>query len=163
MRQLIGLLAGIFCSISVAAAQDVVVSDAWVRATAPGQANGSLEFSIVSNKDATLVAVSSPVAGTVELHSMTHENGMMKMRAIDSIALPAGKTVDLAASGKHVMLIGLKQPLAAGASIPFTLTVQYADNSKATIDASVEVSPITATHDMSHQHDMKDMPDMPGM
>jgi len=163
MRQLIGFLTGIFCSLSLAAAQDLVVSDAWVRATAPGQDSGSLQFSIASTKESMLVAASSPVAGTVEFHSMTHENGMMKMRAIESITLPAGETVDLAASGKHLMLIGLKQPLTAGASIPFTLTVQYADNSKATVKASAEVRPITASREMDHQHDMNDMHDMPGM
>lgn len=144
-------------------AGEVTVSDAWVRATAPGQDSGSIQFSIATQKESRLVGVSSPVAGKVELHSMSHENGMMEMRPVESIALPAGKTVDLAASGKHVMLIGLKQPLKAGDSVPFTLTVQYADKSKATIKANAEVRSLTASHETRPQHDMNDMHDMPGM
>lgn len=146
-----------------ALAAEVSVSDAWVRATAPGQDSGSIQFSITSQQEAKLVEASSPVAGKAELHSMSHENGMMEMRPVDSIALPAGKAVDLAASGKHIMLIGLKHPLKAGDSIPFTLTVQYADKSKATVKASAEVRSIAAPHETHPQHDMQDMPDMPDM
>ena len=160
MRQLIGFLLVILCSLSAAAAQDLVVSGAWARATAPGQDSGSLLFSITSKKASKLVAASSPVADTVEFHSMTHENGMMEMRAVDSIDLPAGKTIDLAASGKHVMLTGLKQPLKAGNSVPFTLTVQYADKSKATVKANAEIRSLTASGDTHRQHDMQDMPGM---
>jgi periplasmic copper chaperone A len=144
-------------------AAEVSVSDAWVRATAPGQDSGSIQFSITSQQEAKLVEASSPVAGKVEFHSMSHENGMMEMRPVESIALPAGKTVDLAAGGKHIMLIGLKQPLKVGDSVPFTLTVQYADKSKATVKANAEVKSLTASHEMHPQHDMNDMHDMPGM
>lgn len=141
-------------------AAEVSVSDAWARATAPGQDNGSIQFSITSQKEAKLVEASSPVAGKAELHSMSHENGMMEMRPVDSIALPAGKTVDLAASGKHIMLIGLKQPLKAGDSVPFTLTIEYADKSRTMVKASAEVRSITAPHETHPQHDMQDMPGM---
>ena len=141
-------------------AGEVSVSDAWVRATAPGQDSGSLQFSITSRQEAKLVAASSPVAGKVEFHSMSHENGMMEMRPVESIALPAGKTVDLEASGKHVMLIGLKHPLKAGDSVPFALTVQYPDNSKVTVKASAEIRPLTASGGMQPKHDMHDMPGM---
>jgi copper(I)-binding protein len=141
-------------------AGEVTVSDAWVRATAPGQDNGSLQFSITSQKEARLVGASTPAAAKAELHAMSHENGMMKMRAVDAISLPAGKVIDLAASGKHVMLIGLKQPLRAGDSVPFTLSVEYADNSKVTVNARAEVKSLTAPHDTHRQHDMQDMPGM---
>lgn len=144
-------------------AGEVKVSDAWVRATAPGQDSGSIQFSITIQQEAKLIGASSPVAGKVELHSMRHENGMMEMRPVESIDLPAGKTVDLATSGQHIMLIGLKQPLKAGDSVPFTLTVQYADKSKATVKANAEVKPLTSSHETRPRHDMNDMHDMPGM
>ncbi len=143
-------------------AAEVSVNDAWVRATAPGQDSGSLQFSITSQKEAKLVDATSPVAGKAELHSMSHENGMMKMRPVDFIALPAGKMVDLEARGEHIMLIGLKQPLKAGDSVPFTLTVQYADKSKAAVTANAEVRPLIAAHHM-HRQRGTDMPEMPGM
>lgn len=113
-----------------------------------------MQFAITSQKEARLVEISSPAAGAVEIHSMTHENGMMKMRAIEALPLPAGKAVDLGASGNHVMLLNLKQPLKAGDSVPFVLTVQFADKRKATVKAVAEVRPINASHDM---HDMKGM------
>jgi copper(I)-binding protein len=141
-------------------AGEVTVSGAWVRATAPGQDSGSLLFSIKSRQEARLVAASSPVADKMEFHSMSRENGMMEMRAIDAINLPAGKTVDLEASGKHVMLVGLKQPLKAGDSVPFTLTVQYADNSRTKVRGRAEIRPLLATHENRRENDMHDMPGM---
>ena len=157
MRQIILLMAGALLSMSAAAADlGVTVSDAWARTTAPGQDSGSVQFSIASKKEAKLVAISSPAAGAVEIHSMAHEGGKMKMRAVEFIALPAGKAVDLGKSGNHVMLLNLKQPLKAGDSVPITLTVQFADKRKVTVDAKAEVRPQGAGHDM---HDMSDMHD----
>ena len=126
-----------------ACAGDVTVSDAWTRATAPGQESAALQFSIVSQKEAQLVKVSTPVAGVAEIHSMTHDNGVMKMHAIESLPLPAGKTVDLGASGNHVMLLNLKHPFKAGESLPFTVTVQFADKHKATVKARARVKSLT--------------------
>jgi copper(I)-binding protein len=161
MRQIITLVAAALLSMSALAADlGVTVSDAWARATAPGQDSGSIQFSIVSKKDAKLVSIASPVAGVIEIHSMTHENGKMKMRAVESIALPAGKAVDLGKSGNHVMLLNLKQPLKAGDSIPMTLTIEFADKHKSTLDAKAEVRPLAESHEM---HDMGDMHGMKGM
>lgn len=158
MRQIIVLLIGALLTISAMAADTgVTVSDAWGRATAPGQDSGSIQLSVTSNKAAKLVAITSPLAGAVEIHSMTHENGKMKMRAVESIVLPAGKVVDLGKSGNHVMLLNLKQPLKAGNSVPLSLTVEFADKHKATVDAKAEIKPQGASHDM---HDMSDMKGM---
>lgn len=161
MRQIIVLVAGILFAMSAAAADSgVIVSGATARATAPGQDSGSIQFSITSKKEAKLVSITSPAAGAVEIHSMAHEGGKMKMRAVEFLSLPAGKEVDLGKSGNHVMLLNLKQPLKAGDSVPFTLTVQFADKRKVTVDGKAEVRPQGASHDM---HDMGDMHDMKGM
>ncbi len=143
-------IAALLCA-AQAWAGDVTVSGAWTRATAPGQEGATMQFSITSQKEAQLVAISSPVAGTVEMHSMTHDNGVMKMHAIESLPLPAGKAVDLGASGNHVMLLNLKKPLKAGEKVPFTVTVQFADKRKATVKAKAEVKPLTTGHD-EHEH-----------
>jgi copper(I)-binding protein len=161
MRQIIMLVAGALLSLSAAAADPgVTVGDAWGRATAPGQDSGSVQFSITSNKAAKLVAITSPAAGAVEIHSMAHEDGKMKMRAVESLALPAGKAVDLGKNGNHVMLLNLKQPLKAGDSIPLSLTIEFADKHRTTVDAKAEIRPQGASHDM---HNMGDMHDMKGM
>jgi hypothetical protein len=161
MRQIIMLVAGALLTLSAVAADlGVAVSDVWGRATAPGQDSGSVQFSITSNKAAKLVAITSPVAGAVEIHSMVHEDGKMKMRAVESISLPAGKAVDLGKNGNHVMLLNLKQPLKAGDSVPLTLTIEFADKHRAAVDAKAEIRPQGASHDM---HNMGDMQDMKGM
>lgn len=160
MRHIAVLVAGALLATSVAAADlGINVSDAWGRATAPEQDSGSIQFSITSKKEAKLVAITSPLAGAVEIHGMTHENGKMKMRAVESIALSAGKAVDLGKHGNHVMLLNLKQPLKAGDSVPLTLTIEFADKHKATVDVKAEIRPQGGSHDM----DMHDMHDMKGM
>jgi copper(I)-binding protein len=161
MRKVIMLVAGALLTMSAAAADlGITVSDAWGRATAPGQDSGSFKFTITSKKEAKLVAISSPAAGAVEIHSMVHEDGKMKMRAVESLPLPAGKAVDLGKGGNHVMLLNLKQPLKAGDSVPLTLTIEFADKHKANVDAKAEIRPMDGSHNM---HDMGDMHDMKGM
>lgn len=150
MRYVIAI-AALLCA-AQAWAGEVAVSGAWARATAPGQEVAVMQFSITSKKEAQLVAISSPVAGVVEIHRMSHDNGVMKMHAIESLPLPAGKAVDLEAGGIHVMLLNLKQPLKAGESVPFSVTVQFADKHKATVKARAEVKPLTASHDGHNHH-----------
>ena len=99
------------------------------EAPAPGQAATVVGLRITSQKEARMVAVSSPVA-EAQMHSMTMENGMMKMRRLESLALPAGQEVVLGAGGDHLMLVGLKKPLKAGEVVPLTLTVEFADKLK---------------------------------
>ncbi|RFC36381.1 MAG: hypothetical protein DID90_2727553977 [Candidatus Nitrotoga sp. LAW] len=140
-----------FCA-AQAWAENVVVSDASARATAPGQESAAIRFSITSKKKARLVAIASPVAGAVEIHGMTHDNGVMKMRAIEFLPLPAGKMVKLGASGNHVMLLNLKNPLKAGESVPLTITVEFSDKRKETVNVSAEVKPLTASRDEHGHH-----------
>lgn len=155
MRHLIGVF--LFLLATSAWAGDVTVVKAWARETAPGQDSGSMQFIIKSEKDAKLTAIASPVAGSVEIHSMVHEDGKMKMRAIESIPLPMKREVNLGKSGNHIMLLNLKQPLKAGDSIPFTVTVEFADHRKETLEARATVKGAGMEHDM---HDMHDMPGM---
>lgn len=159
MRQFIGFLAGALFSLSAVAAQDVTVSGAWVRATAPGQDSAAVSMHITSSRDAHLVGVSSPVAKHAAIHTMKHENGMMVMREVDELALPAKQEVTLG-SGDHIMLTGLKRPLKAGDSIALKLTVEFAGRHKETIPVRARVRPLTASGD---DQDMHDMPGMGGM
>ncbi|MGC2049504.1 MAG: copper chaperone PCu(A)C [Gallionella sp.] len=150
-----GLLAGLLLSASVHAG-DIEISGAWTRATAPGQETAGVSLTITSKQAATLVGVSSPVAGSAELHSMKTENGMMKMREVKAIELPAGKPVNLGESGYHLMLVGLKAPLKEGETVPLTLNIKVANQSVVKIDAKAEVISLTATNpasdDDEHHH-----------
>ncbi|WP_374352587.1 copper chaperone PCu(A)C [Chitinimonas sp.] len=101
---------------------DVTVSNAWIRATVPGQPVSGAYFDITAKKATRLVKVETPAAGLVQLHEMRTESGVMKMRQIDSISLPAGQTVSLAPSKMHVMLMNIPEPLTEGSKQTMILT-----------------------------------------
>lgn len=73
-----------------------------------------------------LLRLSSPVAQRVEVHSMQSQDGVMRMRAVDPLDVPAGQTVRMAAGGLHLMFVGLKGPLAPGDKFPVTLGFEKA-------------------------------------
>jgi hypothetical protein len=76
-------------------AGDIKVSEAWARATAPGQENGSIGLMITSQQDAHIISVSSPLSESAELHTMSMDNGIMKMRQLNDLFIPAKKTITL--------------------------------------------------------------------
>lgn len=106
---------------------------------------------LVSKQGATLTGVSSPIAESVALHSMTHENGMMRMREVETIALPAGERVNLGESGYHLMLNGLKNPIKAGDTVLLLLTIARPGERAEQIETRAEVRPLTATRNESHE------------
>jgi len=140
-----------FCALALAslvslpALAQVSVSDAWIRATVPQQKAGGAFMQLRSAKPARLVEVRTPVAGRVELHQMAMEGQTMRMRAVDSIELPAGQTVNLASGGYHVMLFDLKRQLKDGEQVPLTLTVLDAGGKRENVTLSVPVRPLTYT------------------
>jgi copper(I)-binding protein len=146
--------AAIFALATLAAppafAQSVKVENAWARATVPGQKTGSVYVDLTSASNAALVAAGSPLAARAELHSMTMDGGVMRMRALPRIELPAGQTVKLAPGGMHVMLVDLKQPLKAGDKVPLTLSVQSSGTSLTTLKIEAEVRAAGAIE--NHQH-----------
>jgi copper(I)-binding protein len=94
---------------------------------------------IKSAGEAALVSAASPVAKMTEVHEMNMENGVMKMRAVERIALPAGKTVKLEPGGYHIMLMDLAKPLKTGDMVPITLTVETLDKKRRTVEVQAEV------------------------
>ncbi|MDR7299580.1 copper(I)-binding protein [Pelomonas aquatica] len=136
MRRL--LLASVLFA-SFAAQAQVKVDDPWVRATvAPQKATGAF-MQLTSAKPAKVVAASSPVAALVEIHEMKMEDGVMKMRAVDALPLPAGQAVALKPGSYHVMLMGLKNPVQAGDTVPLTLTVEGEDKQRTTLEIKAQV------------------------
>jgi copper(I)-binding protein len=155
MRALIGI--GLVLFATRAFAGDVTVTEASVRATAPGQETAAVALHIKAAKEAKLVAASSPAAKQVEIHIMKHANGMMEMRAVDSLALPANEDVALGA-GSHLMLVGLKHPLKAGERVQLILTIEFADKRKEQVKVVAPVQPMG--HGMEgHGMDGHDMGD----
>ena len=119
-RALAALLA--FSAVSVwAQPTQVKVSNAWVRTTVAGQQSTGAFMALTAPTTMTLVSVSTPAAGIVEVHEMKMDGDIMRMREVPQLQLPAGKTVALKPGGLHVMLMDLKQPFAKDAQVPFTL------------------------------------------
>ena len=122
----------------------IKVENAYTRATAPGQqvAGGFLK---IENKGAAdqLVSASSSVAGEVQLHEMTMDGNVMKMRQVKDIPVPANGSVELKPGGLHLMFMNIKAPLAAGETV--TVKLKFAKAGE------VEVKmPVNATAPMKH-------------
>ncbi len=135
-----------------AQAGELVVSDAWTRATAPGQDSAMVQLVITSHQDGALTGASSKVAQAAELHSMVYEHGVMKMRQVDAVELSAGKALDFGEAGYHLMLLGLKKPLKAGEKIALTFNVRFAKGKEQSVKVKAIVKPLTATVEHEHSH-----------
>jgi len=120
-------------------AGDLVISQAWSRATPSGAKTGAGYLTIANKGSAPdrLTGGSSDIAGKVEIHEMAMSNGVMKMRPLDKgLEIAPGKTVKLAPNGYHVMLMDLKSQLKQGDKLPITLEFEKAG--KVTISFDVE-------------------------
>jgi copper(I)-binding protein len=130
---------------AAAAPAQVTVTDPWVRGTVTGQKATGAFMQLKSPADTALVAAASPVAKIVEIHEMKMEGGMMKMNAVDRLALPAGKAVDLKPGGYHVMLMDLVKPLKDGDTVPLQLTFEDRAGKKQTVEVKAVVKPLAAS------------------
>lgn len=127
------------------ASAQVEVRDAWIRATVPSAKSTGVFMQLKSKQGGQLVEVRSSVAGVAEIHQMQMDGQMMKMHAVPSLELPAGKMVDLASGGYHVMLMDLKRQLKEGETVPVTLVIRKKSKQTETIAVDVTVKPLTYT------------------
>lgn len=109
------------------------VNDAWARATAGKAETGAAYVTIRSPTADRLVSVSTPAAKKAELHTMSMQGMVMKMRPLPGLDIPAGKPVTLKPGGEHIMLMGLNQPLRAGQTFPLTLDFEKAGSRTVTV------------------------------
>lgn len=147
----VSLCALLLALVAMPALADVSVANAWVRGTVPGQKATGAFMQLKSTSDVALVGVASPAAKVVELHEMTQTGGVMRMRAVDKLPLPAGKLVELSPGGYHVMLMDLAQPLKEGDRVPVTLTFMDKEGRKTTQVVEVPVRALTAGSAMPKQ------------
>ncbi|MGM3274910.1 copper chaperone PCu(A)C [Ralstonia sp. 24A2] len=144
--------------VSAAAFAQVTVQDAWVRGTVPGQTSSGAFMTLQSADGAKVVGVSTPVAGTAEIHEMKMDGDVMRMRALPSLDLPKGQAVQLKPGGYHVMLMDVKQPLVKDAIVPITLKVELADKRVVEQKVEAKVRDFTAgnmpamNHGGEHKH-----------
>lgn len=134
MKRVVVSFAVLMSALFSQAQAQVTVKDAWVRATVAQQKATGAFMQLQSSQDAKLISAQSPVAGVVEVHEMAMDGGVMKMRAVPSLALPAGKAVDLKPGGYHIMLMDLKTQVKDGDTVPVTLVVEGQDGKRQNIE-----------------------------
>jgi copper(I)-binding protein len=132
---------------------DLVIDHPYATPSLGGVVNGSAYFRGIKNKGDKpdrLLSAKSPVAERVELHRMTTQAGVMRMREVPAIDLPAGQTTSLRHGGEyHLMLINLKQPLKDGDR--FDLTLHFERAGTQTVKVWVQ-TPRDAVSDAAHNH-----------
>ena len=136
-------------SLSVSA-QQLTVTEPWVRATVPQQKATGAFMHLRSDADVRLVAAESPVAGVVEIHEMSMQNDVMKMSPIPALDLPAGQDVELKPGGYHVMLMDLRQQVKVGDEVPLRLVIERRDGSRESVDVVAPARPLNARMQMKH-------------
>lgn len=120
-------------------AGDLHIAHPWARPTVTGQKAGGAFLSIENRGKAAdkLLSARSDIADSTELHSMTMDGNVMRMRRVPELPLAAGQTLELKPGGYHIMFMGLKVPLKAGDSVPMTLRFERAGEVK--VDVKVEM------------------------
>lgn len=136
--------------LAASAQAQTTVTEPWARGTVPAQKATGLFLQLQSKDAARLVGGSTPAAGRVEIHEMAMEDGVMKMRQISALDLPAGKTIELKPGGYHLMLMDLKAPLKQGDSLPLSLQVERAGKPVETLQLQVPVRPLGAKTGHGH-------------
>ena len=155
------IIAVLLASLSSFVQAAVTVKDPWVRATTSFQKSTVAFMQITSSSDARLVKADSPVAKMVEIHKMVMKGYTMKMQAVSSIDLPAGKLIELKPDGYMVMLTGLKQQIKEGDTIPFSIVIEGKDKKLETI--KVDASAINMETAASHKDTLAHMQDHDNM
>jgi copper(I)-binding protein len=114
---------------------EVVVREAWVRASTPGQKATGAFMQLTATQDLRLIGARSSAAGVIEIHEMILDKDVMKMRPLPfGLDLPAGKNVELNPGGYHIMLMDLKEQLKEGDTMQLTLIVEGKDKKRSNIE-----------------------------
>jgi len=137
----------------------VMLLSPYAVATAPNQKNGAA-FGILVNatdRDLTVVDIHGDVSQRVEIHEVAMDDGIMKMRKLNALTIPANGESVLEPGGNHIMFMGLKEPLTAQSEL--SLSLQFMDGTQQEI--LIPVTPAGQKpssesmdhHDHNHDHD----------
>jgi copper(I)-binding protein len=121
----------------------VKVDQPWLRPSVQGQATTGAYMTLTASEPLTLLGASTPAAGSVELHQMRMQGDVMRMRAVENLALAPNRPVQLAPGGYHFMVMQPKMALRTGTQVPMTLRFRDAKGAERSVEVSVPVS-ITA-------------------
>jgi periplasmic copper chaperone A len=142
------LWVGALLVVSLPAFGQVEISDAWIRATAPGQKTAA-GYMIMRNKSAQperLVGGSSQAAAKLETHVSIKDGDIMRMREVKGYDIPAKGSFELKPNGSHLMLVDLKRPLKEGDKVPVVLKFEKSGEVK----VEFEVRPLVSSPKEHH-------------
>lgn len=143
-----------------ALAADIMIKDAYARASSPTAASGAAFMSIMNHTDSEdrLVGVKSYAAQRVEIHTHIEDsNGVMRMVKVeDGIAVPASGMAMLKRGGDHVMFLGLTQPFEHGTDISVILQFENAGEIELTLPVDLERKPAHGHGGHAHTHSSDD-------
>ena len=137
------------CDRTPQTAPAVTIADAWCRAAPAGAPTGGCYVTLTASADDKLVGVETTAAERAEIHSMDMTDGVMRMRKLDDLALPAGKAVMLSPGAEHLMIIAPKATLAEGGAVP--LTFKFAKAPAQSVEAPIRAA---AKMDQAMDHGM---------
>ncbi len=131
------MLMSIFLPMTLSA-MDIRVTDAYVRETIPGTSNSVayLKIDNETNQEVTLISVRSNDIPKVKIHTHAHQNGVMAMRPVKEVVIPAQSSFLFRPGGHHLMLMGLQKPLMSGQVVQLKLL--FKDGSAIDITAPVQ-------------------------
>lgn len=129
------------------------IQNPYARATVPNQPSGAAYLGIENTgKDGDrLIGISSPIAKTVQIHTMSMDGNVMKMREVPNIDIAPSAAITMKpGSGYHIMLIGLNGQLKAGDKFP--LTLKFEKSGKIDVSVMVEDKGAKSLHEAGMQH-----------
>lgn len=126
-----------------------MVKDAWVRlAVVPGRPAAGYFTLKGASKDDRLLRIDSAVVKTIEMHENVMNGGVMTMRQMADVPLPAGGTVEFSPSGNHAMLFDVDARITPGTAIPMLFS--FASGAKVEVEA--KTVPAGGDDDMGGMH-----------
>lgn len=146
---LAALLLG-FVASSASADSDIQVKDVWVQTAPPGVKvmAAYLEVKNTGKQQQVLTGVSSPAFGKIEIHRSVIHGNMAHMEHQKELPVPPGTSVLLQQGGLHLMLMGVKKPLAAGDQVPMTFV--FGNGAKISVSAIVRSGKMDDMEDHGH-------------
>lgn len=133
---------------------DVTIKDAWIRPTVASQKVTAAYLEIVADSDSRLIAVSTPIAGTTQIHEMKMDGEVMRMRELKGgLYLPARQSVLLKPGGNHLMLLDLTQAVKTGDPVVLRLEIEESGGKRASIEVTaVARPPVANASGHGHHH-----------
>lgn len=148
MRKILLSLLLSWVGVASAGGNDVVVDQAWVGESVPGQTSATLELNITTVTAARLLSVNSTAAERVEIHNVSKRGGKMQTRVINELRLPPHRTTTFGSHQLFLVMRGLKKELNIGDRVPVSLVIAYPNKRKQTIAIEATVKKM----ELSYKH-----------